>query len=163
LYLQIYNAEANWTKSRLWSLKDECPLLNRTKLLKMFSDDSFFRNLTFKTGAFEVLSELAKDYPIIIVSIGTKENCSKKKDFIDANLPFVSKSILIAGKDENLIMDKSSVDMSDGIFIDDVEDNLFSSNAAMKILYENIPNAEWNHKWRGERINNWYDFYKYIV
>jgi len=60
------------------------------------------------------------------------------------------------------VMDKSSVDMSNGIFIDDVEDNLFSSNAKLKVLYENIPNADWNSKWRGERIKSWYDVYKYF-
>lgn len=163
IYNGIYNARADWRKSRLWSLRDECPLLNRHSLLEIFSSDSFFRTLTFKTGAFEVLTELSKDYPITVVSIGTVENCAKKECFINANLPFVSNYVLISGEKDNLIMDKSSVDMSGGIFVDDVEDNLFSSNAAMQILYENLPKAEWNSKWQGERIKSWYDLYKYFM
>jgi len=162
IYNDKYNADAHWMDSRVWSLKDECPLLKDGEVTDLFSEDSFFRRITLKDGAFEVLTELAKDYPITIVSIGTTKNCTKKESFINANLPFVSRSILIPVEKNKLVMDKSSVDMSNGIFIDDVEDNLFSSNAAMQILYENIPNTDWNSKWRGERIKSWYDIYKYF-
>ena len=163
IYNNKYNLHSNWKNSKLWSLKDECPLFNAGEVEDLFSSDSFFRNLTLKEGAFEVLTELSNDYPITIVSIGTTQNLSKKEKFINEKLPFVSKSVLIPVEKNKLIMDKSSVDMSNGILIDDVEDNLFSSNATMQILYENIPKAEWNSKWTGERINDWYDFYKYFV
>ena len=162
IYNEKYNEDAIWQRTKVWSLKDECPILKKDELTDMFSLDKFFDNLTLKYGAYEVLSELSKDYTITIVSIGTMENCSKKSVFINANLPFVSNSILIPFEKDRLVMDKSSVDMSNGIFIDDVEDNLFSSNAKLKVLYENIPNADWNSKWRGERIKSWYDVYKYF-
>jgi len=162
IYNNRYNLDANWRNSKLWSLKDVCPLFKDGEVVDLFSSDPFFKGLTLKEGSFEVLTELSKDYIITIVSIGTMENCSKKLEFINANFPFVSKSILIPVEKDKLVMDKSSVDMSNGIFIDDVEDNLFSSNAAMQILYENIPNTDWNSKWHGERIKSWYDFYKYF-
>ena len=49
--------------------------------------------------------------------------------------------------------DKRKVDMSDGIFIDDVSKNLITSNANKKICFgEPMP---WNADWCGERCFNW--------
>jgi len=45
-------------------------------------------------------------------------------------------------------MDKSSVLMGKGdIMIDDNQENLFSVDAEYRILFENIPNTDWNNEW----------------
>jgi hypothetical protein len=52
--------------------------------------------------------------------------------------------------------------MKHGIFVDDVEKNLMSSNAKKKVLFENTPNTEWNRNWCGNRIQTWEEIYKYF-
>ena len=52
--------------------------------------------------------------------------------------------------------------MSNGIFIDDNEKNLFTSNAEIKILFKNIENTEWNSKWDGDYVGNFNDLEFYV-
>ena len=54
---------------------------------------------------------------------------------------------------------KSSVDMSDGIMIDDHPDMLNSSNAAVKICFGEYG---WNKDWEGLRAKNWKEAYKIL-
>lgn len=163
IYNEKFDSNVRWQDTKLWCMKDVCPLFEKGEINDIFSSDLFFKKLSFKEDMFEVLSELSKDYKITVVSIGTENNCQNKKKFIEDKLPFVSKSVLLPAEKGNIIMDKSSVDMSGGIFIDDAEDNLFSSNADVKVLYQNLPNTEWNSKWDGERIKYWSNFYKYFI
>lgn len=78
IYNNRYNLDVNWRNSKLWSLKDVCPLFKNGEVVDLFSSDSFFKGLTLKEGSFEVLAELSKDYPITIVSIGTTETAQRK-------------------------------------------------------------------------------------
>lgn len=163
VYNKRYSKQANWENIRQWNCKDECAELKDGELLDIFSSDLFFRNLKPKKFVNEVLTDLSCYYSITVVSIGTYDNCSKKAKYIKNNFPFVSKSILIASNKKNdLPMDKSFVNMKNGVLIDDVEKNLFSSNAKQKILFENVKCTEWNKNWKGKRINSWQEIYKYI-
>jgi len=165
VYNTRYSKDVNWKNVKAWNCKDQCPELQNGELLDIFSSEQFFRSLKVKGFAKEVLENLTYtyDYPITIISIGTYDNCSKKAKYIKTYFPFVSKTILIAsGKKDKLPMDKSFVNMKNGIFIDDVEKNLISSNAKKKVLFETIPNTEWNKNWRGEKIRDWEEIYKYF-
>ena len=48
--------------------------------------------------------------------------------------------------------DKSHIDMSDGILIDDVANNLKSSNASDKICFGSF---SWGEPWGGKRCKDW--------
>ena len=57
--------------------------------------------------------------------------------------------------------DKSEINMTDSIFIDDSYNNLITSNATEKICFGDI--YLWNRKWDGIRLANWMDIKKYLL
>ena len=57
--------------------------------------------------------------------------------------------------------DKSEIDMTDGIFIDDSYNNLITSNATEKICFGDV--YSWNEKWNGKRLANWMDIKKHLL
>lgn len=156
LYNWLYSTNkdfryADWTKVRERSYADQCPLaVNDVK--EMFEMAEFFMNLEFFPQAKETIEKLNEDYEIIIVSIGTPKNLSLKSLWLEENLPFVNKYILL-NNGENLI-DKSIVDMEGAIFIDDVASNLTSSNADVKLCFggKADKNRDWNGLWKKEWI-----------
>jgi 5'(3')-deoxyribonucleotidase len=75
-----------------------------------------------------------------LCSIGTYNNIHYKSAWIKENLPYVDKAIFINNRENT--MNKSLVDMSGGIIIDDVAKNLETSNAEIKILFDN--DFSWN-------------------
>lgn len=120
-----------------YNLKDQCPLVNHVD--DIFSNKKFFKNLRFiNFNTKEVLKELSKDFDIIICTIGTPMNVALKSMWLSQNLPFVEQYCLVTNNYENreCVMNKSLVNMSGStIFIDDMPDNLNSSNAKYKILF----------------------------
>lgn len=101
--------------------------------------------------AKEVLDRLKEDYEIIVVSMGGNANLKLKKEWINKNLPFVQ----FIGCNYKKYRDKSHIDMSGAIFIDDFAHNLTTSNADYKIMFGDI--YSWNELWMGERCFNWLD------
>lgn len=102
-------------------------------------------------NAKEVIEELVNKYEIYIVTIGTINNLVFKARWIERNLPFIKNLILI--RNDGVQMNKSIINMQDGIFIDDVETNLKSTNASVKYCFGKI--YEWNKEWNGNRLLNW--------
>lgn len=103
--------------------------------------------------ANEIVHELhyKKNYNIIIVSSGYSPNICAKQIWINNNLPFCE----FIGVNMKEYKDKSHVDMSDGLFIDDSAKNLETSNAKYKICFgDEYP---WNKDWNGIRCVNWHD------
>lgn len=143
---------ANWIKVNKWDFSDQCPLLkNAEDVENIFSSKIFFKRLQFMPNAKEVLYELNKKYEIIIVSIGTPLNVARKSIWLYQHLGFVKDVILITNKGTK--MDKSCIDMKDGILIDDHIHNLISSNAKTKICFGK--EYEWNKDFQGIRAKNW--------
>jgi 5'(3')-deoxyribonucleotidase len=120
---------------------DQCPLVKtNNNVEKMFGCQDFWSWLEFMPNAKETLEKLNEDFNLIICSIGTYKNIERKSKWIARNLPFIKNCILINNGD--IRMDKSIVDMSDGILIDDVASNLELSNAKYKICFGKI--YPWN-------------------
>ncbi len=157
-FCQVYNlthkyiedfVPADHTKVNQYDFKDQCPLLQHVQ--PIFESKQFFNLLTFFPDAKEVIYELNKKYQVIICSIGTHVNISRKAMWLYYHLGFVKDLILISNG--NCHMDKSLVNMEGAIFLDDVASNLFSSNADFKYCYgKNYP---WNELWEGDRLLNW--------
>ena len=106
--------------------------------------------------AYEILNELSKRYHITIVSSGYSPNLRAKQIWIDNNLPFCE----FVGVNMKEYKDKSHIDMSGSIFIDDSVHNLITSNAKYKICFGDI--YPWNKDWNGIRCANWHDVYEQI-
>lgn len=81
--------------------------------------------------------------------MGDTANLKLKDKWINDNLPWCE-FIGVNFKDYS---DKSHIDMSESIFIDDSSNNLFSSNAARKLCFGEI--KSWNQDWNGERVGSW--------
>lgn len=108
-------------------------------------------------NAKEVLDRLKDKYKIIIVSMGVKSNLFGKEIWIKDNLPFAK----FIGVDMERYKDKSHIDMSNGILIDDEQRYLVRSNANIKICFGD--EYKWNENWEGKRCFNWIELENYLM
>jgi len=144
---------ADYRRIQCYNFKDVCPLVDDIK--KLFEHPLFFRKLDFiDDNTYEVLETLNQKYNIIICSIGTPLNISKKVLWLEEKLPFIKNYVLIANNDCK--MDKSIINTGkDSIFIDDIPSNLESVESERKILFGE--KFSWNNFWEGEYCVTWSD------
>lgn len=165
-YCEVYNTWyenypefkiADWKLNNRWDLKDVAPLVENPNIL--FELEDFFECCKFiNKNTFDVLKKASEKYEIIICSIGNATNISLKMSWIKYNLPFIKKSVLLY--DDNCEMNKSIVNMQGGIFVDDVVKNLESSNADIKICFNN--GCDWNKGWNGINVKNYDELEKIL-
>lgn len=163
LYNEKYKHHKDFVPARWWEVKrydfaDECYLMPYSELLKIFESDEFFEIVEFMPYASSVTLELAEKYDIYIVTIGRINNLKLKEKWIKTHMGYVKKFI---GINSIEFTDKSKIDMSDGIHIDDVSKMLHTSNAMRRICYGDI--EPWNKDWTRERCFNWYEIYRELT
>lgn len=139
------------SKVNRWNFSDQCKLLKDSDVEKLFSNELFFNFLEFMPNAKETILKLAEKYDIYIVSIGTMQNIRWKANWLDINLPEVKNVILISNN--NCEMNKSIVNMSSGILLDDNYDNLKTCNAIKRYTFGII--KSWNIWSPYKRLFNW--------
>jgi len=145
---------ADPNKLQRYDLKDICPLVNNP--LDIFDHDLFFKHLDFiNDNTYEVLEKLNKKYQLIIVTIGTPINLSKKSLFLSERLPFIKDYVLL--RNDGCKMNKSICNMKGkgNVFLDDIKSNLDSSNCETKILFGK--RFDWNRNWIGSHCLTWSD------
>jgi len=161
-YCDVYNKTyskkegyktADYKLVERYDLKDECTLVNHQE--DIFSTKNYFKELKFFPGAYQTLLKLNEKFELIICSIGTLTNISNKSLWIKSKLPFINNTILISTKllPGGIKTDKSTINMSGGVFIDDHQENLFCSDANLKICFGR--KYDWNSKWQGDRCLTW--------
>ena len=135
-----YKKEEDWNNINRWDFKDLYPEITNNDIDNIFSSEDFFVDLELCENCLDVINSIKNIVNIHIATIGTDKNLKNKMKWIKKNLntDFNFNGILDTG-----INDKSSIDMSGAIFIDDRIDNLRSSNANIKILYRNYHNYSW--------------------
>lgn len=142
--------KADWAKVNKWNFSDECPLA-KDNIEDIFASDAFFLHLDLMNeNTLEVISRLKEKFDIIVCSIGTPGNISRKVGWIENILDI--KDMVMLSK-EKADMGKSIVDMSGAILVDDHQDNLITSNADIKICFGET--KEWNKCWKGLRVKDW--------
>lgn len=149
----------NFEKLRKYDFSDLFPECSYWDIEKFFNSDEMFERLKIFPNMIETVDAF-KDFfdEISIVTIGTKDNLENKKRFLKEN----NLELTFYGIENNGRSDKSSVDMHNGVFIDDHIGCLHSSNAKIKILMKNVENGEWNKVEPNDDIyvvNNWYEVY----
>ena len=142
----------HWTDIRTWDFL-ECNCAKPEYINTYFNQQRFFDRVEFMDNAEEVLNRLKDKYEIIIVSMGYSPNLRAKEYWIKKHIPY-AKFIGTNFKKHN---DKSHIDMSDGIFIDDNAKYL-NTNAKYQICFGDI--YEWNENWEGKRCFNWHEVEK---
>lgn len=135
-----YKKEEDWNNINRWDFKDLYPEITNNDIDNIFSSEDFFVGLELCENCLDVINSVKNLVNIHIATIGTDKNLKNKMKWIKENLnmDFNFNGILDTG-----INDKSSIDMSGAIFVDDRIDNLRSSNANIKILYRNYHNYSW--------------------
>jgi len=147
----------NWKNVKEWDFQDEMPTMTKEDIEDVFSSNKFFKFAEFFPNVKEVITELINDkrFEVIFCSIGTVKNISNKMKFLEKHFPNATQLMIKNG----VIMDKSLVNMSESIFLDDNISNLRSSNSLVKICftYDNKLDKSWNSGWRGKCVCNWND------
>lgn len=154
-----FGKNENFKKLRKYDFSDLFPECSYWDIEKFFNSDEMFERLKIFPNMIETVDAF-KDFfdEISIVTIGTKDNLENKKRFLKEN----NLELTFYGIENNGRSDKSSVDMHNGVFIDDHIGCLHSSNAKIKILMKNVENGEWNKVEPNDDIyvvNNWYEVY----
>ena len=127
-----------------WEFK-ECNLATHKVINDYFCTQRFFDKLKFYEGSKPILRALSHIYNITIVSHGYPQNLSLKENWVKENIfPSLCKNCdcEFVGVNWEEYPDKSHIDMTNGIFVDDSIANLKTSNAKYKILYGEC--FEWN-------------------
>ena len=154
-----FDKNENFEKLRKYDFSDLFPECSYWDIEKFFNSDEMFERLKIFPNMIETVDAF-KDFfdEISIVTIGTKDDLENKKRFLKEN----NLELTFYGIENNGRSDKSSVDMHNGVFIDDHIGCLHSSNAKIKILMKNVENGEWNKVKPNDDIyvvNNWYEVY----
>ena len=145
----------DWRDVKTWDF-EELELASKDYINHYFNQPRFFREVVFMDNAVEVIERLSQRYEIVFCSMCYSPNGRAKEEFIKETFPY-AKFINVNMKD---YPDKSHLDLSDGIFIDDSAENLETSNAAIKVCFGEI--LPWNENYDGDRCYSWLDFEEFI-
>lgn len=152
--LKRYNAEYNLDLKREeikdWDLKKVQK--EGTDINKYFKQKGFFRDLTVKKDAAQIMKLLAVNNNIVIATVSPKEGERDKKEWFEEHFPFI--------KEENILLLKGSKDYLIGdIILDDAIHNLENSQCDFPIIFD----QPWNrHTDKFIRVYNWLDFYQVV-
>lgn len=129
---------------RKWNMNDLIPRADDKSIEQMFNSHLFWNNLKLYDGVLEFFEKYQDR--IIICSIGSIENQVKKLQWIHSKLGRVDMLPVITDMCVHpKSIDKSYIDMSDCIYVDDSLNNLLISNSKFKILYSDRGfDCEWN-------------------
>lgn len=131
-------------------------LVTKGYLNTYFNQKRFFDIVEILPHATKVIDRLSKIYNIVFVSHGYDSNLKLKDIWVKAHFHYAE----FIGIDLSKYNDKSCVDMSGkgNIFIDDVPNNLYTSNAETKICFGDYG---WNDDYDNTKISghflNWED------
>lgn len=145
----------DWSEIESWNF-DELALADKEVIDGYFNEERFFNRVEFMPWADFILRRLSSYYQIIVVSMGNTENLRLKELWCKTKLPYVD----FIGVCFDDYSDKSHIDMKDAVFIDDVTQNLNTSNAIKKVCFGD--KYKWNEDWDGIRCANWFDVWKKI-
>jgi len=135
----------------------ECNLLTKEHLKEYFNRSDFYELTDIGIIFWNVLALIVKKgWKPVFVTVGSIPNIAAKAAWFKDSINEDDHASFIGVVD---VKDKSSVDMSDGIMIDDHPDMLNSSNAAVKICFGEYG---WNKDWEGLRAKNWKEAYKIL-
>lgn len=138
----------------------ECNLATYEEIDGYFGDKRFFQRVKLYPSAGQVLRSLSHRYDITIVSHGHNNNLKLKEKCVTENIFNKifdnSCDAKFIGVEWEKYSDKSHVDMSNSIFVDDSITNLKTSSAKYKILYGEY--MDWNNtNIEFIRCKNWLD------
>lgn len=167
IYNEEFNTNENHVNIKKYDFLDTFPIIYqngdeyaRKKIDQWFNSKEFFDKLELYPHSKKILNGLSETNNIILVSKSPKYGMKIKKDFINKNLPFIKHCILIEPH-----ISKSSIDMKNGIIIDDLPKNLNESNAKYKICFIGFSVTDYNKEWikaTKDFAMNWNEVYHLV-
>lgn len=158
-----FGENKDWKKLRKYDFKDLFPNCSYWEIERCFESDKMFEEVELLPEVYETLNSFKDKFDkMSVVTIGTDINLEKKRRFVKDRFPF---DIELIGIKNDGRSNKGSVDMRDGVFIDDHIDCLHSSNAKVKILIKTSENSEWSKIEPNDDIyvvSNWYEIYSIL-
>lgn len=145
----------DWEKVKTWDFQ-ELELATPEYVNYYFNQPRFFERVRTMEHAKEIIDCLSERYAIIFCSRCYSPNGRGKDKWIKKNFPY-AKFLNVNMKE---YPDKSHLDLSDAVFLDDSALNLETSNAPIKVCFGSL--YPWNESWDGDRCDNWLDFYNFI-
>lgn len=158
----MFNKESipQWELVKRYDFTDQIPDLNSITKHAIFDSVDFYDRLEFYDNAKEIIEELSSKVEVQVVSMSTYQSLVHKGRKLEIDLPKVKFQPIIYSH----YKDKSHIDMRNGIFIDDVTKNLYTSSADKNICfkYQGIT-QDVNEDWKGEALTAWDEkTYKYL-
>lgn len=158
-----FGGNKDWKKLRRYDFKDLFPSCSYWEIERCFESDKMFEEVELLPEVYETLNSFKDKFDkMSVVTIGTDINLEKKRRFVKDRFPF---DIELIGIKNDGRSNKGSVDMRDGVFIDDHIDCLHSSNAKVKMLIKTSENSEWSKIEPNDDIyvvSNWYEIYSIL-
>ena len=158
-----FGENKDWKKLRRYDFKDLFPSCSYWEIEKSFESDKMFEEIELFPEVYETLNSFKDKFDrMSVVTIGTDINLEKKRRFVKDRFSF---DIELIGIKNDGRSNKGSVDMRNGVFIDDHIDCLHSSNAKVKILIKTSENSEWSKIEPNDDIyivSNWYEIYSIL-
>lgn len=137
-----------WGNVKTWNF-EELKCAPEKYIDHYFNQPRFFRELEEMDSFFGVSSILFDKCDIAFCTMGYTPNLRYKSIYLKERFP----NFGFIGVNIKEHKDKSHIDMTDCIFIDDSVSNLKTSNAPIKILFG--PKYDWNYEWDGIRCQTW--------
>lgn len=137
-----------------WNYKSISEFMTAKEVYEIYDSDEFFENVKPHPVFVEIYHALRDELQFIAVTKGKPNNLSKKEKLLKKLFPemeFIGLPILEEGREK---FDKSSVDMSRGVQIDD-RISCLKTNASVKILLKNGHNLPWN-RYRNAEVGTLY-------
>lgn len=135
-----FNKNEKLCDLKRYDFSDLFPEATSKDVCDLFNGNELFDNLEFIEDCHTKLYGIRKFIDVDVVSIGSEQNGKLKIEWARKNTTIVNNITIIDSERHN----KSAVDMSDGVFIDDHIECLRSSNAKIKILYRFNQDGDWN-------------------
>lgn len=153
-----------------WHYRSIVPFVGQEEILDIYDSEEFWNEVKLNEEFVKVFNLLKNDFKWIIVSKGKSKNLELKEKFINENLnnkegaiPLIGLKILNSSSDFN----KASVDMKNGIQIDDKMESLLGTNAACRIILQNGRVTNWNKIEANEdnlyQVHNWNDIKEILI
>lgn len=153
-----YGTNKNFEDLKDWGYRSIVKTVTGDEINEIYDSDEFWETVTFKEDFKNFYQKHKNSFRWVIVTKGNTVNLEKKRSFLDNlfqdNYDFVPLNFNIESG-----FDKSSVDMSEGIQIDDKTECLIGTSAVCKILIKNYKSVYWNktpmHETNIYAVNDW--------
>lgn len=130
-----------------WEYRSIYHQLTKEEVIQIYNSDEFFEIVKIDEAFKKFYEKHKNDFVFKFVSKGTKKNLAKKAKFIKENL-CGSNFIPCKFNEHENNFDKSDIDMSGGIQIDDRFDCMEKTGANVKILLTHGREFTWNRETR---------------